>query len=271
MENAIGFFAGIVSGCTKLLVGHPFETVKVRCQIDPTTKPLKCLVDTVKKEGFRALYKGASPPLFGWALMDSVQMGTLTNLRLFLDNGSGLTLTDHALAGLGAGLVVPFVATPIEVLKGNLQIQKDKSVFTGPLDCFKKLVRENGIRGIYKGLDGCLLFRSFFWVLWGSYEVYKNQLEKWGMHSSVPFIAGGLAANTFWTISFPADVMKNKLMTRRNDDLFRNIPTCFNYIYKTEGIKGFYRGFIPCLIRSFPTNGAAILAFDCVLKYSILQ
>ncbi|KAJ1557330.1 hypothetical protein HK405_000215, partial [Cladochytrium tenue] len=30
------------------------------------------------------------------------------------------------------------------------------------------------------------------------------------------------------------------------------------------GLAGFYRGFVPCFLRSFPTNGAAILVFESV-------
>jgi solute carrier family 25 carnitine/acylcarnitine transporter 20/29 len=125
-ENIIGFIAGVASGCTTLLIGHPFETIKVRCQTDSAIKPLQCLKDTIRKEGFKALYKGATPPLFGWVVMDSVHYGTLTNLRLLLQKDRKLTLLDHGLSGLGTGIVVSFVATPIEVLKANLQIQKDK-------------------------------------------------------------------------------------------------------------------------------------------------
>ena len=34
-----------------------------------------------------------------------------------------LTISEHALAGLGAGMTVSFVASPIELLKARLQIQ----------------------------------------------------------------------------------------------------------------------------------------------------
>jgi solute carrier family 25 carnitine/acylcarnitine transporter 20/29 len=214
------------------------------------------------------MYKGATPPLFGWALMDSVQMGSLTNFRLLLKSDGELSLKGHALAGMGAGIVVSFVATPIEVVKARLQIQYDSTStkYNGPIDCVKQLYRENGIRGPFKGLSGCLLFRSFFWVLWGSYEVYTRKLEQWGMDSKViPFFAGGMAANTFWTISFPADVIKNRLMTRPSQNaLYNTIPECARYIWKTEGWRGFYRGFVPCFLRSFPTNAAAIFVFETV-------
>jgi solute carrier family 25 carnitine/acylcarnitine transporter 20/29 len=56
-------------------VGHPFDTVKVRLQTTDKSHfrgPLDCLLQTVRKEGFAGLYKGASPPLVGWMFMDSM-------------------------------------------------------------------------------------------------------------------------------------------------------------------------------------------------------
>lgn len=34
--------------------------------------PMDCFLSTVRKEGVRALYKGATPPLVGWMFMDSI-------------------------------------------------------------------------------------------------------------------------------------------------------------------------------------------------------
>ncbi|KAJ2845482.1 hypothetical protein GGI22_006541, partial [Coemansia erecta] len=74
-DRIAGFAAGFASGATKLFVGHPFDTVKVRCQVEGGhgrfKGPLDCLVGTVRQEGLRALYKGASIPLIGWAVMDA--------------------------------------------------------------------------------------------------------------------------------------------------------------------------------------------------------
>lgn len=71
----LGFMAGIFSGATKLAVGHPFDTVKVRLQTAPEGKfkgPIDCVMQTFRKEGIRGFYKGATPPLIGWMCMDSV-------------------------------------------------------------------------------------------------------------------------------------------------------------------------------------------------------
>jgi len=73
--NYKGFVAGIFSGFAKLSVGHPFDTIKVRLQTSQRSHfkgPLDCVLQTVRNEGFRGLYKGATPPLIGWMFMDSL-------------------------------------------------------------------------------------------------------------------------------------------------------------------------------------------------------
>ncbi|KAK2840529.1 hypothetical protein FQN49_006190, partial [Arthroderma sp. PD_2] len=79
-----GFVAGVFSGIAKLAVGHPFDTIKVRLQTTKSTHftgPLDCLLQTVRNEGVTALYKGATPPLMGGMVMDSVMLGSLTLYR----------------------------------------------------------------------------------------------------------------------------------------------------------------------------------------------
>lgn len=52
-----------------------FDTIKVRLQTSERTQfkgPLDCLLQTVRHEGVRGLYKGATPPLVGWMFMDSM-------------------------------------------------------------------------------------------------------------------------------------------------------------------------------------------------------
>jgi|SRR5579871_4742887 len=85
-----GFVAGIFSGFAKLSVGHPFDTIKVRLQTSQRSQfkgPLDCVLQTVRNEGFRGLYKGATPPLVGWMFMDSLYAFTSVNLHSALKNG----------------------------------------------------------------------------------------------------------------------------------------------------------------------------------------
>ena len=60
-SNYKGFVAGVFSGITKLTVGHPFDTIKVRLQTTDKSRfkgPVDCVLQTVRHEGVRGLYKG---------------------------------------------------------------------------------------------------------------------------------------------------------------------------------------------------------------------
>ncbi|GME99283.1 unnamed protein product [Ambrosiozyma monospora] len=154
-----GFIAGVFSGVAKNAVGHPFDSVKVRLQTSEGRfkGPLDCTIKTLKNEGIKGLYKGFTPPLVGWVLMDSVMLGSLHVYRRFVKENmypdhERMPLFGYCLAGLGSGLTVSFVAAPIETLKARLQVQYDASTrhFTGPIDCLVKLVKHDGLKTIYK-------------------------------------------------------------------------------------------------------------------------
>jgi len=116
-------------------------------------------MQTVQKEGFRGLYKGATPPLVGWMFMDSLMLGSLTVYRRLLhervfaprlldgkaDPTYKLPAAGHGLAGVLAGWTVSFIAAPVEHVKARLQVQysadKSKRLYRGPIDCTQKIVR----------------------------------------------------------------------------------------------------------------------------------
>ncbi|KAF9551301.1 hypothetical protein EC957_009185 [Mortierella hygrophila] len=269
-----GFVAGVTSGVTKLVVGHPFDTVKVRMQVSGSDRfrgPLHCLMETLKKEGPRALYKGATPPLVGWAVMDSVMLGSLSYYRLLLQGGDPNVILTPFWSGIAG--IVSFVAAPVEQIKARLQIQYDAKtkLYSGPIDCARQLVRNNGPTGLWKGLVATLWFRSWFFMWWSSYEIYAKQMrQRTNMsEAAINFWAGGLGANTFWVFAFPCDVVKNKIMTQPDvkNPPFPTIVSCFKHVYRTDGFKGFYRGFLPCLLRAFPTNACALTSFELTMRW----
>ncbi|PVU98930.1 hypothetical protein BB559_001150 [Furculomyces boomerangus] len=303
-DRLAGFAAGIASGATKLVVGHPFDTIKVRMQVEGGlgrfSGPMDCLISTIKREKFRGLYKGALPPLIGWSIMDAVQLGSLSNARLILQGGDKskkLRPVDNALAGVAAGWTVALVATPVELMKIRLQTQynaygsNEPRKYSSAYDCARKTIQKNGITGLWYGLHATIFQRSFFFFLWGSYDIYSNYFRSLQKTSSFPylqksnlarddpnkrtlsdktvsFLAGGLSANTFWTLVYPVDVAKNRYMSDTGEK-YPTFRSAFKYIYKTEGFRGFFRGFVPSFIRSFPTNGCAVFVWDTTMRFMV--
>ncbi|EEU45542.1 uncharacterized protein NECHADRAFT_69549 [Fusarium vanettenii 77-13-4] len=289
-----GFVAGVFSGIAKLTVGHPFDTVKVRLQTTDPTRfkgPLQCVLQTVRNEGFRGLYKGASPPLVGWMFMDSVMLGSLTVYRRLLSDhvfhvqpGSTTGRTSlpsygHGIAGIAAGSTVSFIAAPVEHIKARLQIQyaaqKADRLYAGPIDCLRKIYRYHGVQGVYHGLSATLFFRSFFFFWWASYDVLSRILrERTNLSApAVNFWAGGLSAQAFWLTSYPSDVVKQRIMTDPlggglNDGVrrFPRWKDAAKAVYREAGWKGYWRGFVPCFLRAFPANAMALVAFEGVMR-----
>jgi solute carrier family 25 carnitine/acylcarnitine transporter 20/29 len=259
----------------------------------------------VRKEGFAGLYKGATPPLVGWMFMDSLMLGSLTFYRrllhetLFNPNPMSaspmsimrrdLPLPDgqihklptigHGLAGVMAGATVSFIAAPVEHIKARLQIQysskKSERLYKGPIDCARKIYKFHGVPGLYHGLSATLLFRSFFFFWWGSYDVFTRLLsEKTDLSTpAVNFWAGGSSAQVFWLFSYPSDVVKQRIMTDPlagglNDGVrrFPDWKSAAVTVYRENGLRGYWRGFLPCFLRAFPTNAMALVAFEGVMR-----
>jgi solute carrier family 25 (mitochondrial carnitine/acylcarnitine transporter), member 20/29 len=94
-------------------------------------------------------------------------LGSLTNYRRLLrehvfapklaDGSSDptykLSAFGHGIAGVFAGWTVSFIAAPVEHIKARLQIQysadKSKRLYSGPIDCSRKIVRLSHLRATF--------------------------------------------------------------------------------------------------------------------------
>ncbi|KAF8632551.1 hypothetical protein AX15_001766 [Amanita polypyramis BW_CC] len=253
------------------------------------------LAKLVRNEGILALYKGATPPALGWAVIDSVLLGSLHNYRLFLlrhgmtetcptANQPRLTLFAHGLAGLCAGLTSAIVATPVELVKVKLQMQSQKSVndrqFKGVVDCARQVVRAQGVLGMWSGFTGSLASRSnFFWLFLSVEGLMRSFSRLTGTPFEIStgmanFLSGGLASFAYWVMAIPADNIKNRMMSHPHPHPYpssrsavRSITRLSFFgtiqrIYAIDGPAGFFRGLGPCLLRAFPVNASALFVYE---------
>ncbi|CAO1636203.1 unnamed protein product [Parajaminaea phylloscopi] len=305
-----GYVAGVASGLTKLAVGQPMDIVKVRMQTSPYGTyrgPWECFMQLARRESLLGLYKGASPVAVSWSISDAVLMGTLHNLRLTFsrwtgtggESGKPLGIGYHALAGLGAGWTNSFIQSPAENLKTLLQVQKQRislhipgrgshstvpgQQFTGPVDAAKTIIRHHGVLGMWRTLPATLWFRSSFAVMFGSFEILSRSFAslKGTSFELSPgistFLAGGLAAELFWLSAFPADAVKNLMMSDTPGALkYPTVRSAWREIWHNrpgvdasvlKRVRVLYNGFFVCLLRAFPTNASSIFVFEAVMGF----
>ncbi|EEC67489.1 hypothetical protein OsI_34751 [Oryza sativa Indica Group] len=188
--------AGTVGGAAQLVVGHPFDTIKVKLQSQPTPPPgqppkfagaIDAVKQTLAAEGPRGLYKGMGAPLATVAAFNALLFTVRGQMEAVLrsEPGAPLTVSQQVVAGAGAGVAVSFLACPTELIKCRLQAQSalasaapaaaaaaaspvgggaataTASVaavkYGGPVDVAKQVLRsEGGVGGLFKGLGPTL-------------------------------------------------------------------------------------------------------------------
>lgn len=279
--------AGCFGGIGIVAVGHPFDTIKVRLQTQSATNPLytgmtDCIKKTVKWEGLGGFYKGFMSPLWGNMIFNAVQFIVYGQAKEAIGHGEILSLPNTFLAGAITGVAVTFVETPMDLFKSQLQVQiiraKDnpeyKAQFTSVSGAIKQIIKTNGIFGCWQGFCTTLIRDTIGVSLYfGFYEIYRRALlkkdqpltdmEKQGTFTK--FMAGGVAGVAYWGCIYPLDIVKSSLQVEpivKSERQYKGFMSCAKAIYKKGGVKAFFPGFAPCIIRAFIGNAACFVCYE---------
>jgi len=77
--------------------------------------------------------------------------------------------------------------------------------------------------------------------------------------------AGGIGGMMYWITCYPLDVIKSKMQTDAANPAerkYRSVVDCVSQTIRAEGLRGFARGFAPCLVRSFPANATCFFGYE---------
>ncbi|KXZ45758.1 hypothetical protein GPECTOR_51g744 [Gonium pectorale] len=80
----------------------------------------------------------------------------------------------------------------------------------------------------------------------------------------------GIGGITYWLAIFPVDCIKSAMQTDAINPAQRkytDIRTTARLLWAEGGVKRFYKGFTPCLIRAAPANGVMLLTVDKVTAF----
>ncbi|RKP24594.1 mitochondrial carrier domain-containing protein [Syncephalis pseudoplumigaleata] len=286
------FVAGTAGGWAQVVVGHPFDTLKVRLQTQAHPprfhNGMDCLRVTLKEEGPRGLYKGVMSPLAGIGICNAVLFTANGYFRSMLrerrpehECSRPFTVRELMLAGGLSGLAMALVNCPVELLKVKLQVQFGSAPAHGPdgkairpyagvIDCGVRSFQESGLRGLYRGIVPTFL-RDFpsFAAYFGSYELLKRRLSTDGSGEVGPLgmiFAGGTSGVLCWLVCWPQDVIKSRM---QSDPSYRSTMECVRSLIRQNGgnIASYFKGFGPTMARAFPANAATFLAYEYAMGW----
>ncbi|TLS23888.1 hypothetical protein PpBr36_08224 [Pyricularia pennisetigena] len=299
LQTAKDLAAGAAGGIAQVLIGQPFDIVKVRLQTT-TTYPsaLAAATSIYKNEGALAFYKGTLTPLIGIGACVSVQFGAFHQARRWFEArnardlypGDALPLTAGAAppplsygqyyaAGAFAGVANSVISGPIEHVRIRLQTQPHGAarLYSGPLDCARKMGAAAGgiLPGLYRGEAVTILreaqaygcwFLAFEWMM--SRDAARNNISRKEVPSYKVALYGGLAGEALWLASYPFDVVKSKMQTDGFGEhaRYKSMRDCFAQTFRAEGLRGFWKGIAPTLLRAMPVSAGTFAVVEMAMR-----
>eukprot|EP00049_Salpingoeca_infusionum_P018874 m.359142 g.359142 ORF g.359142 m.359142 type:complete len:298 (+) comp18437_c0_seq1:306-1199(+) len=267
------FIAGGVGGVCLIIVGHPLDTIKVRMQNNPAKFPTMttAISSLARSEGPLGFYKGVAAPLAGVAPMFALCfLGYSYGKSIFCDDDAmeKLKLGQIAMAGAFSAIFTTPIMAPGELAKCIIQVQdKANPKYNGAMHVLKEKFREGGLRAANRGwlvtLGRDSVASAFYFA---SYEYLKAKFTPEG--ESGPSVmgtltAGGVAGMLNWGAALPIDVIKSQYQTNTN---FKSYTEVVRSVYRAQGMKGFYSGMLPVMVRAFPANAAAFFGMEFAMK-----
>ncbi|KZF25592.1 mitochondrial carrier [Xylona heveae TC161] len=192
------------------------------------------------------------------------------------DEGSKLQVVT---AGAIGGLVSRFCVAPLDIIKIRLQLQIHSladplnpvtkgSLARGAIATAKQVLRDEGIRGFWKGnVPAELLYIIYGGVQFSTYRGTATFLESLPTHASTPssvetFISGAVAGGAATAATYPLDLLRTRFAAQGTERVYSTLRSGIRDIYHDEGIYGFYRGSVVGVGQILPYMGIFFAAYE---------
>jgi solute carrier family 25 (mitochondrial citrate transporter), member 1 len=275
----VSLIAGGTAGGIEAFLTYPFEFAKTRVQLRSEGKasvpaiasknPFAVVLQVVRTEGYKALYKGCSPLVVGSVAKDAIRFLSFDAIKnAFKDPQTGtLSPARNIAAGMTAGIVASITCvTPTERIKTAL-IDDARSIrrFTGARHAVSELWREGGLRNIYRGFVGTTakqMGTTAFRL--GSYNILKDYESTHGIEQTtvINFANGAVAGIVTTYATQPFDAVKTRSQSAKGASAVEAVTS----IWADFGLKGFWKGTVMRLGRTVMAGGILFTVYEGVSK-----
>jgi len=269
------------------LACHPLDTIKVRMQLSrrarqPGAKRLGFIgtgAQIIRRETPLGLYKGLGAVLTGIIPKMAIRFTSYEWYKQLLANKEGKTSGQGTfLAGLAAGITEAVaVVTPMEVVKIRLQAQHHS--MADPLDIPKyrnaahalyTVAREEGLGALWRGVSLTALRQgtnqaanfTAYSELRAFLQQYQGIADLPGWQTSIIGLISG-AMGPF--SNAPIDTIKTRLQktpAEPGDTAIGRITKIAGDMWKQEGIRSFYKGITPRVMRVAPGQAVTFTVYE---------
>ena len=248
MDGLIGIIANL---CSITLV-QPIDIIKTRYQVSLTSTSIREIYRNIYiSRGWKGFYQGLSPNLMTYPIFWGVYFQTKKEL-------SDLYIQTHELPAsfaisLMASMTASCISNPLYVLKTRMQTYKMPRYSL----VVREIYKDHGYKGMSKGLPATMLNDSKMAIQFPLYDLMQKKFDC----APISLILSKLISSS---IFYPFDLIR---VNQRNSSINLTIKNSLMQIYKTSGIRGFYRGLFLYTCVSTPNFVIMMLIKETIEKY----
>lgn len=272
------------------MVLYPVSVVKTRMQVaskDTVERSAFSVVKgLLKTDGIPGLYKGFGTVVTGaipariifLTALETTKVASFKMLEPFKLSETTKAAIANGIAGMSSSILSQAVFVPIDVVSQKLMVQgfSGHAEYSGGLDVAHKLIRSDGIRGLYRGFGLSVMTYSpssaVWWASYGSSQRFlwrfiENDVKSEKSTPSLPKIVlvqatGGIIAGaTASCITTPLDTIKTRLQVLGHGKK-SSVKQVVKDLISEDGWKGVYRGLGPRFFSMSAWGTSMILTYE---------
>jgi len=183
------------------------------------------------------------------------------------------------LSGGFGGMCLVITGQPFDLVKVRLQTS---NLYSGALDCFRKTVQKDGLKGLYRGMSAPLVgVTPIFAICFWGYDMGQRIARKaYGqsttditpLTTSQILFAGGFSAIPATVIMAPGERIK-VLLQIQGQETKSGMPPKYNgaidvvvKLFREGGIKSIFKGTFATLLRDVPGSMAYFGGYEAFKK-----
>ncbi|KAL4311752.1 hypothetical protein GQ457_01G052050 [Hibiscus cannabinus] len=289
--------AGIFTGVTVAL--YPVSVVKTRLQVaskDTVDRNAFSVIRSIlKTDGVPGLYRGFGTVITGaiparvifLTALETTKVAAFRMVEPFKFSEPTQAAIANGIAGMTASMFAQGVFVPIDVISQKLMVQgySGHAHYNGGLDVARKVIKSDGIRGLYRGFGlSVMTYSPSSAVWWASYGSSQRVIWRMLGHGtdlkevapstwtivSVQAAGGIIAGATASCITTPLDTIKTRLQVMGHEKRPSARQVVKNLI-ADDGWKGFYRGLGPRFFSMSAWGTSMILAYEYLKRLCVKE
>ena len=175
--------------------------------------------------------------------------------------------------------ITTFIINPITVVKTRFEVV-GVNEYTSIRHAVESIYQKEGMKGFYKGILTTLMRDvPFSGIQYSSYkfclDIYKNYLNPSHNPFDSPLLIsfiGAISGVYAVMLTYPFDNLRVRLQCYDMSNLqIKGLFDLIRQIYREEGIKGYYLGYLPRLMKKAASSALTWTLYESVRKDSVIH